>query len=323
MSELTPKGRAQLSEGNFALPGRRYPIHDAAHARNALARVAQHGTPAEKKRVQAAVHARYPSIGEEKSAAVSAMGLPMPAQTSMTGGGGSLMSRRPTGGVSSAPSIPGSNFASTGPMLDRPWLKEGSEAALSSLGLRKQASAGMALLSDVLGAAARPAAVLALNHDAVSEPFERALGYADKKIIEPLVRRRHAAALNDLAREHGNADANDFLRSHRYGEAVTSDPRMQAFLRDRERAQSMASRGVIGSFMAPNYLSALIDPQHSILAPVAGHLGANLLHRYVPHTVATDFIGNLAGRRLARAALAGVDHYTKRKQERTQGDSHV
>lgn len=47
----------------FALPGRRYPINDKNHARNAKARVAQHGTPAEKAKVNAAVSARYPSIG--------------------------------------------------------------------------------------------------------------------------------------------------------------------------------------------------------------------------------------------------------------------
>lgn len=68
MSELTTQGRKRIAEGNFALPGRRYPIHDKAHARNALARIAQHGTAAEKKQVQAAVHAKYPNIGDEKTA---------------------------------------------------------------------------------------------------------------------------------------------------------------------------------------------------------------------------------------------------------------
>jgi hypothetical protein len=41
---------------------RKYPIHDIAHARNALARVAAHGTPAEKAAVRRAVYARYPSL---------------------------------------------------------------------------------------------------------------------------------------------------------------------------------------------------------------------------------------------------------------------
>ena len=58
------KERKKLSKQSFALPGKRkYPIPDKAHARNALARVAQHGTPAEQKKVEAAVRKRYPSLG--------------------------------------------------------------------------------------------------------------------------------------------------------------------------------------------------------------------------------------------------------------------
>ncbi len=65
MAKLTPKKRKALPKGSFAIPERRaYPIEDKAHARNALARVAQHGTPAEKRRVRAAVKRKYPSIGK-------------------------------------------------------------------------------------------------------------------------------------------------------------------------------------------------------------------------------------------------------------------
>ena len=57
--------RKKLSKISFALPGKRkYPIPDKAHARNALARVAQNGTPAEQKKVKAAVKKRFPSIGK-------------------------------------------------------------------------------------------------------------------------------------------------------------------------------------------------------------------------------------------------------------------
>lgn len=66
MAKLTAKGRKQIAPKNFALPGRRYPIEDASHARNALARVAQHGSPAEKASVRAKVHAKYPGIGENR-----------------------------------------------------------------------------------------------------------------------------------------------------------------------------------------------------------------------------------------------------------------
>jgi len=68
---LTTRGRKQISEENFALPGRRYPIHDMAHARNALARVSQYGTPAEQAAVRAAVARRFPDIGKEKAATAS------------------------------------------------------------------------------------------------------------------------------------------------------------------------------------------------------------------------------------------------------------
>lgn len=61
------KERKKLSKKSFALPGKRkYPIPDKAHARNALARVAQHGSPAEQKQVRAAVKKRYPSLVDGK-----------------------------------------------------------------------------------------------------------------------------------------------------------------------------------------------------------------------------------------------------------------
>lgn len=61
-AKLSSKGRKQVSEDNFALPGRRYPIHDISHARNALSRVSQHGSEEEKKKVRAAVYRKYPSL---------------------------------------------------------------------------------------------------------------------------------------------------------------------------------------------------------------------------------------------------------------------
>ena len=65
MAKLSAKKRGNLSKSSFAIPEeRKYPINDIAHARNALARVAQHGSPSEKKRVRAAVRRRYPSIGK-------------------------------------------------------------------------------------------------------------------------------------------------------------------------------------------------------------------------------------------------------------------
>lgn len=64
--ELTAEGRDRISDDNFALPKeRKYPIQDISHARNALARVAQHGTQAEQKRVKAAVYGKYPSLNPD------------------------------------------------------------------------------------------------------------------------------------------------------------------------------------------------------------------------------------------------------------------
>jgi len=61
-AKLKAKTRNALPDSAFALPGRRYPIHDISHARNALSRVAQNGTPEEKAKVRAAVHRKYPEI---------------------------------------------------------------------------------------------------------------------------------------------------------------------------------------------------------------------------------------------------------------------
>lgn len=69
MAVLTSKDRKNLPSSSFAVPSKApnsgsYPINDKAHARNALARAAQHGTPAVKAAVSAKVHAKFPSIGK-------------------------------------------------------------------------------------------------------------------------------------------------------------------------------------------------------------------------------------------------------------------
>lgn len=78
MARLSYKTRKALPKSAFALPGAKtahnkagkggYPIPDKAHARNALARVSQHGTPSEQATVRAAVHRKFPSIGDHKMA---------------------------------------------------------------------------------------------------------------------------------------------------------------------------------------------------------------------------------------------------------------
>ena len=66
MAKLKIAQRNRMPSSEFALPGKRaYPVEDKAHARNALARVSQHGSPAEKMEVRAKVHSAFPGIGEQ------------------------------------------------------------------------------------------------------------------------------------------------------------------------------------------------------------------------------------------------------------------
>lgn len=65
MARLTARGRKKIKTSSFALPGRRYPIHDASHARNALSRVSQYGSSAEKAAVRRKVKRKYPGIGQK------------------------------------------------------------------------------------------------------------------------------------------------------------------------------------------------------------------------------------------------------------------
>ena len=60
---LTAAGRAKIAPKNFALPGGRYPIENAAHGRAALSRVSQFGSPAQKATVRAKVHKKFPGLG--------------------------------------------------------------------------------------------------------------------------------------------------------------------------------------------------------------------------------------------------------------------
>jgi uncharacterized protein DUF6582 len=67
MAKLTARGRRRIKKSNFALPSKRkYPIHTLKHARNALARVSQHGSASEKATVRRAVKRKWPSISVSK-----------------------------------------------------------------------------------------------------------------------------------------------------------------------------------------------------------------------------------------------------------------
>ena len=62
MSKLTAAQRKRIEPKDFAGPDKSYPIEDKSHARNALARVSQHGSSELKAKVRAKVEAKYPSI---------------------------------------------------------------------------------------------------------------------------------------------------------------------------------------------------------------------------------------------------------------------
>jgi len=63
--KLTSQARKNLPKSDFVFKKeKRYPIEDKAHARNALSRVSQNGSSSEKAKVRAAVHSKYPDIGE-------------------------------------------------------------------------------------------------------------------------------------------------------------------------------------------------------------------------------------------------------------------
>src|SRR3990167_11034985 len=78
MAKLSKKKRNLLSGSEFVYPRlRKYPIPDIQHARAALARVQEWGTPSEKERVRKAVLARFPSIkirGSKYRSAVASFG---------------------------------------------------------------------------------------------------------------------------------------------------------------------------------------------------------------------------------------------------------
>ena len=61
--ELTTEARKDLPKSDFVFPEEeKYPINDSSHAQNALSRVEQYGTPAEKAKVKKEVKKKYPDM---------------------------------------------------------------------------------------------------------------------------------------------------------------------------------------------------------------------------------------------------------------------
>jgi len=69
VARLTTATRKALPTSTFAGPHRSYPIPDASHARNALARASQFATPKVKAQIRAKVHRTFPGIHQARSVA--------------------------------------------------------------------------------------------------------------------------------------------------------------------------------------------------------------------------------------------------------------
>lgn len=77
--KLTTSARNALPSSAFVFPAQRaYPIHDENHARDALARAKQNGSPSEQAKVRAAVKKRYPDMDVGDSGGMHANAAPMP-----------------------------------------------------------------------------------------------------------------------------------------------------------------------------------------------------------------------------------------------------
>lgn len=64
-----------MRPSSFAIPGeKKYPITDVAHARNAISRVGQKGTPAERQAVYSAVKKKFPALAQRSTVIPTAKG---------------------------------------------------------------------------------------------------------------------------------------------------------------------------------------------------------------------------------------------------------
>lgn len=67
MAKLTSAQRNALPSSDFVFPAqRKFPVEDAAHARNALSRAGAKGGSV-KSKVDAKVHSKFPAIGKKKA----------------------------------------------------------------------------------------------------------------------------------------------------------------------------------------------------------------------------------------------------------------
>jgi hypothetical protein len=128
--------RNRLPASTFAGPDRSYPIPDASHARNALARASENASPALAARIRAIVHRRFPGIDQkfDQGGIVRGQGAPV----SSSGAGTLLPGAQMTDGPN-----PG-QFNVIGPVV-RPIAVQGPGGAPGqSMGLPAQADPELA-----------------------------------------------------------------------------------------------------------------------------------------------------------------------------------
>lgn len=97
LGTLSSKQRKDLPDSDFIFPSeKRYPIPDLAHARNALARVAQNGSSDEQTKVKNAVYKRYPALKSGSSTKMSESPLKLASARRL--GKTGLLNTSPLGG---------------------------------------------------------------------------------------------------------------------------------------------------------------------------------------------------------------------------------
>lgn len=98
LATLTSKARKDLPSSAFVYPSdERYPIHDIAHARNALARVDQNGSSEEQSKVRSAVYRKYPELKKNKESSTK-MSDPLKEASARRLGSTELDNNQPIGG---------------------------------------------------------------------------------------------------------------------------------------------------------------------------------------------------------------------------------
>ena len=212
---LDTEDREDLKTSQFALPKKakteeargesgNYPIPDESHARFALAMVAKHGTPEEKAKVRAAVHKKYPSIGESDVSKSNwddfDLAKAMPKAVSVTG-----PTQRPSGATGTStiapvkPAKPGGQVLRTASIPDpskvNPDRRVFASSDLSSTGTDKTSSkiqspklrGGTAADVNVLGSKPKRTFDLDDSEEDVNKSMDPVL--AARMHIQPISRR--------------------------------------------------------------------------------------------------------------------------------------